>query len=75
MSNPFTSRQTKIKKEIQELTKKQDEVMEDATFLLKLNPAEYEAYNERRRRIQSLHCELSDLESQRVTARRIQSSS
>jgi len=58
---PESSDRMKIENELGELSRQQNGAVQDATFLVRLSNDEYAAYEERRRRIQSLRSQLADL--------------
>ena len=58
-----SSDRMKIENELRELSRLQNAAVQDATFLVRLSNDEYAAYEERRRRIQSLRSQLADLDA------------
>jgi hypothetical protein len=58
-----SSDRMKLENELRELSRKQNGAVQDATFLVRLSNDAYAAYEERRRRIQSLRAELTDLDA------------
>ena len=58
-----SSDRMKLENELRELSSEQNGVVQDATFLVRLSNDEYAAYEERRRRIQSLRSQLADLDA------------
>ena len=58
-----SSDRMKIENELRELSRQQNGAVQDATFLVRLSNDEYAAYEERRRRIQSLRSQLAELDA------------